>query len=84
MKKSLGYVIATPFISVGIMYMAKEVKKETSMTNNFVYRIRRIQENVMGSGYGRSSSQTDVPDPLVQGDDSNRNLRNFYDNIKTE
>ena len=42
MKKSLGYVIATPFISIGIMYMAKEVKKETSMTSHFVGSIRRI------------------------------------------
>jgi uncharacterized membrane protein len=57
MKKSFGYVIAAPIITVGIMYMAKEVKKETSMTNHFVYRIRTLQENVMGTGYGRSAAQ---------------------------
>jgi hypothetical protein len=58
MKKSFGYVIAAPIITIGIMYMAKEIKKEASMTNHFVYRIRALQENVMGTGYGRSAAQT--------------------------
>ena len=42
MKKSFSYVVAAPIVSVAIMYMAKEVKKETSMTNNFIYGIRRL------------------------------------------
>jgi hypothetical protein len=70
MKKSFGYVMAAPIITVGIMYMAKEVKKETSMTTNFVYGIRRLQESAMGSNYSRSSSQVGTPDPLVRSDDS--------------
>lgn len=84
MKKQFGYVIAAPIVSIAIMYMAKEVKKETSMTNHFVYRIRRLQENVMGTGYGRSANQVHVPEAQTQEDGSNKKLKDIYDNIKSE
>ena len=56
LKKSFAYVIAAPFVSAAVMYMAKEMKRETSMTSNFTYGVRRLQENIFGGSYGRSSS----------------------------
>jgi hypothetical protein len=83
MKKSFSYVIAAPIITVAVMYMAKEIKKETSMTNHFVYRIRTLQESVMGTGYGRSAAQTYVPENQTQEIDSNKNVKGIYDSIKS-
>ena len=84
MKKSFGYVVAAPIITIGVMYMAKEVKKEASMTNHFVYRIRTLQETVMGTGYGRSAHQVPIPETQTQGEGSNKNIKGLYDSIKSE
>lgn len=57
MRKSLIGVVITPFITIAAMFLAKELKKDTSMSENFVYSMRRMQEKFALSkiNYGRSS-----------------------------
>ena len=40
MRKAFAVIVAAPFLSVAAMYCAKELKKDTSMSENFVYNIR--------------------------------------------
>ncbi len=59
----------TPVLTVGAMYFAKELKKDFSMTENFVFNMSRIQGNFMSSQsqYSRSADQMEAPEPRVPG-----------------
>ena len=72
MRKALGYVVIAPFVSVGAMYLAKLVKRDYSMSENFVYSIRRMQDRFVSSNYsyGRSAASAGRPEPIVPGSES--------------
>jgi hypothetical protein len=41
-KKAAAIVVAAPFMTVGLIFCLKELKKETSMSQNFVGGVRKI------------------------------------------
>ena len=47
MRKSFGYVLVTPFLSFLFMYLAKGLKKESSMSSNFAFSVRNLQDRFM-------------------------------------
>ena len=47
MRKSFAYVVATPFLSFLFMYLANGLKKESSMSSNFAFSVRGIQDRFM-------------------------------------
>lgn len=88
-KKSFAYVVAAPFMSVFLMYLMKEIKSKTSMTQNFVGGMRRMSEGVMGSNinYARSSDKVHVPDAEISAEQNkldNQNLNKLYQGIKQQ
>ena len=74
MRKAFGYVLIAPLLSVGLMYAAKQAKKDVSMTQSFVYSIRKVQDSVATVDYsrGRSSSAADMPEAAISGTESQR------------
>ena len=46
MRKALFGVAITPFITVAAMFIAKELKRDTSFSENFVYSMRRLQDKI--------------------------------------
>ena len=43
LRKSLALVIITPFCSIALMYLAKEIKREYSFSGNFIFNVRYIK-----------------------------------------
>ena len=88
-KSALGIVVA-PFITFAVMYAAKGLKKDTSMSENFVYSVRRMQDTLMASSqlnYARTADQTMKPEPQVSAEQSRKeaeNLNNLYTQIKDQ
>ena len=82
-------MVAAPFGAVGLMYLMKAVKQETSMTQNFVGGMRKISESVMGNkvNYARTSDKVFVPDAEVSSEDlkkESEKLKDLYQGIKEE
>ena len=69
-KKAFAIVAAAPFMTIGLMYSLKELKRETSMTQHFVGGMRKISEGFMGNNvnYARTSDKVFVPDAEVSAD----------------
>jgi hypothetical protein len=69
-KKSFAYVAAAPIGSIFLMYLMKEIKRETSMTQNFVGGMRKMSESMMGTNinYARSSDKVYVPDAEISAE----------------
>lgn len=89
MRKAFAGIVVAPFLSVLAMYCAKELKKDTSMSENFVYNIRRFQDRVMPNNatYARSTEQTMTPEFTHKKEDVQKeaeNLKNLYKTIKDE
>jgi hypothetical protein len=58
LRKSLALVIITPFCSIALMYIAKELKREYSFSGSFIFNVRLIKERFLSNNieiYGRSS-----------------------------
>ena len=69
------------------MYAAKELKKDTSFSENFVFSVRKMQDNLMSNNYNyaRSSEQTAKPEPKIPGEQSRleaEKLNTLYQAIK--
>ena len=56
MRKSFAVIVATPFLTVFCMYAAKLLKKDYSMSESFVYQMRRMQDSFISTNYGRKTS----------------------------
>ena len=61
MKKSLGVVAITPFVSFAMMYAFKKAKTDVSRADNFMYRV--LPQSV---SYARSGGVGDVQAPVPQ------------------
>lgn len=42
LRKSFGYVVVTPIVTLLFMHMAKGLRSDTSMSGNFAFNIKNI------------------------------------------
>jgi len=60
LQKSFALMVAAPFLSVGFMYCAKQLKKDVSFSENFIYKIREMQDKLFTSNYNRSTERPEA------------------------
>ena len=55
LRKSFGYVVVSPFLAIMVMYLAKEIKREYSMSERVQNQARNFQSMIVArsSGYRR-------------------------------
>lgn len=89
LRKSFAYVMVSPFLAVFIMYVAKEVKREYSISDRIQSQARSMQDTIVTrtSGYKRSRNPKttmmaqNTKEELKEEAD---NLRSLYDAIKED
>ena len=88
LRKSFVYVVVSPFLAIMVMYLAKEIKREYSMSERVQNQARNFQSMIVArsSGYRRSSSQqaTTEPEPKEVLKAEQENLKSLYDSIKED
>jgi hypothetical protein len=87
MQRAFAGVLIAPFITVAFMHLARGLKKDTSMSEGFVYNVRTIQDKFLtqNASFGRSSMQTMQPEPMFPAEKAReeaKNLGEMYSSIK--